>query len=173
MTNWKYLQPGPLLEKGADFWCTPFHGTFFFFLLAYCQYLPWLSSTVWTLLKKTTQANKLPDQSYISKEGKLMLSYKGESACSWSVTQLCWLFVTPQIAACQASLSVEFPRQVYWSGLPFPSQRDLPVPEAEPTSPASPALTGRFFTTEPSENKASKDKLTMQFGDTKLKLFLV
>ena len=38
------------------------------------------------------------------------------------------------------------PRQEYWSGLPFPSPRDLPDPEIEP---ASPILAGRFFTTEP------------------------
>ena len=81
--------------------------------------------------------------------------------------------MTPQIAACQAPLSVEFPRQVYWSGLPFPSHRDLPVPGIEPTSPASPALTVRFFTTESSENKTARDKLTLQFGNIKLKLFLV
>ena len=146
---------------------------FFFFLLACCQYLPWLNSTLWTLLNKTTQANKLPDQRYISKEGKLMPSYKVESACLWSVTQLRWLFVTAQIAACQAPLSVEFPRQVCWSGSPFPSHRDRPVPGIEPTSPACPAWTVRFFTTEPSENKTAKDKLTLQFGDIKLKLFLV
>ena len=30
-----------------------------------------------------------------------------------------WLFVTPWTVACQASLSVEFSRQEYWSGLPF------------------------------------------------------
>ena len=39
-----------------------------------------------------------------------------------------------------------FPRQEYWSGLPFPSPGDLPNPEIKPTSPAS---AGRFFTTEP------------------------
>ena len=32
-----------------------------------------------------------------------------------------WLFLTPWTAACQAPLSVEFLRQEYWSGLPFPS----------------------------------------------------
>ena len=37
-------------------------------------------------------------------------------------------------------------RQEYWSGLPFPSPGDLPHPGVEPTSPA---LAGRFFTTEP------------------------
>ena len=34
----------------------------------------------------------------------------------------------------------------HWSGLPFPSPGDLPNPGSEPTSFASPALAGRFFT---------------------------
>ena len=37
------------------------------------------------------------------------------------VTQSCQLFVTPWTVACQAPLSMEFFRQEYWSGLPFPS----------------------------------------------------
>ena len=36
-----------------------------------------------------------------------------------------------------------------WSGLPFPPSQDLPDPEIEPTSAASPALAGEFFNTEP------------------------
>ena len=39
-----------------------------------------------------------------------------------------------------------FPRQEYWSGLPFPSPGDLPDPGMEAVSPAS---AGVFFTTEP------------------------
>ena len=39
-----------------------------------------------------------------------------------------------------------FPRQEHWSGLPFPSPGDLPNPGIEHMSPA---LVGRFFTTEP------------------------
>ena len=50
--------------------------------------------------------------------------------------------------AYQAPLSMGFPRQEYWSGLPFPPLRDLPDPEMEPTSLMSPALAGRFFTPE-------------------------
>ena len=38
------------------------------------------------------------------------------------------LFVTPGTVACQAPLSMEFSRKEYWSGLPFPSPRDLPDP---------------------------------------------
>ena len=42
--------------------------------------------------------------------------------------------------------SVGFPRQEYWSGLPFPSPADLPDLGIEPSSPA---MAGGFFTTEP------------------------
>jgi len=43
---------------------------------------------------------------------------------------------TPWTIACQAPLSLEFSRQEYWSGLPFPSSGDLPDPGIEPGSPA-------------------------------------
>ena len=44
---------------------------------------------------------------------------------------------------------MEFSRQEYWTGLPFPSLGYLPDPGVEPTSLRSPALTDGFFTTEP------------------------
>ena len=44
-------------------------------------------------------------------------------------------FVTPWIVAYQASPSMEFSRQEYQSGLPFPSPGDLPDPGIEPPSP--------------------------------------
>ena len=50
--------------------------------------------------------------------------------------------------ACQDPLSVGFSRQEYWSGLPFPTLGDLPDPGTKPASLTSPALAGRFFTTE-------------------------
>ena len=43
-------------------------------------------------------------------------------------------FVTPWTVTRQAPLSMGFPRQEYWNGLPFPSPRDLPNPETEPVS---------------------------------------
>ena len=55
-------------------------------------------------------------------------------------------FATPWTVACQAFLPMVFPRQAYWSGLAFPSSGDLPDPGIKP---ASPALAGRFVTTEP------------------------
>ena len=54
-------------------------------------------------------------------------------------------FVTPWTVAYQAPLSMGFPRQEYWSVLPFPSPGYLSDPGIELTSPA---LAGRFFTTE-------------------------
>ena len=46
------------------------------------------------------------------------------------------LFATPWTVAYQASLSMGFSRQEYWSGLPFLSPRDLPDPGIKPGSPA-------------------------------------
>ena len=46
------------------------------------------------------------------------------------------LFATPWTVAYQASPSMGFSRQEYWSGLPFPSPGDLPNPGIEPRSPA-------------------------------------
>ena len=59
------------------------------------------------------------------------------------------LFVTPWTVDHQAPPSVGFSRQEYWNGLLCPTPRDLPKPGIEPTSPAYPALTGRYFTTMP------------------------
>ena len=40
-----------------------------------------------------------------------------------------------------------FSKQEDWNGLPYPLLGDLPDPGSEPTSLASPALAGKFFTT--------------------------
>ena len=49
------------------------------------------------------------------------------------------LFVTPWIVVGQAPLSMGFPRQEYWSGLPRLPPGNLPDPGIEPRSPASSA----------------------------------
>ena len=54
-------------------------------------------------------------------------------------------FTIPWTVAHQAPLSILFPRQEYWSGLSFPAPEDLLNPEIRSMSPA---LAGRFFTTE-------------------------
>ena len=61
------------------------------------------------------------------------------------------LFAIPWIVAHQAPLYMEFSKQEYWSGLPFPTPGDIPDPRIEPVYLASPALAGRFFTTIPPE----------------------
>ena len=64
---------------------------------------------------------------------------------SWSLSCV-WLSAAPWTVARQALLSMEFPRQEYWSGLPFPSPGNLLNPGIEPASLKSSALAGRFFT---------------------------
>ena len=50
------------------------------------------------------------------------------------------LFAILWTVAHQASLLMGFPRQEYWSGLPFPPPSDLPDPGIKPVPPAAPAL---------------------------------
>ena len=60
------------------------------------------------------------------------------------VAKSCPTLATSLTIAFQVSLSMEFSRQEYWSGLPFPSPGDLPSPGIEPGSPtlqADPLLT--------------------------------
>ena len=58
-----------------------------------------------------------------------------------------WFFATQWTIAGQASLSMGFPRQEYWSGLSFPPPGDHPDPGTEPSSLESPALACGFFIT--------------------------
>ena len=58
------------------------------------------------------------------------------------VTKSCLIFAAPWSVAYLGPLSMGFPKQEYWSGLPFLSPRDLPNPGIESVSLASPALHG-------------------------------
>ena len=71
------------------------------------------------------------------------------SLCAQSCPTLC----DPWTAACQASLSMEFSRQEYWNGLPFPSPGDLPGLGIEPTSLVS--CIGRLILTTAPHGKPS------------------
>ena len=64
---------------------------------------------------------------------KINSSWKEKKALLLSHVRL---FATLWTVACQGPLSLEFSGQEYWSGLPFPSSRDLPNPGIEPRSPA-------------------------------------
>ena len=60
------------------------------------------------------------------------------SEVKWSEVKLLsrvWLFAIPWTVVYQASLSMGFSRQEYWSALPFPSPGDLPDTGIEPGSP--------------------------------------
>ena len=59
-------------------------------------------------------------------------------------------FETPWTVALQGPLSMGFPRQEYWSGLPFPPPGDLADPGIEPASPVSPALQADSLSAETS-----------------------
>ena len=54
----------------------------------------------------------------------------------WKCQSLSCVFAIPWTIACQTPLSMEFFRQEYWGGQPFPSPGDLPDPGMEPGSPA-------------------------------------
>ena len=67
------------------------------------------------------------------------LSYEGSPKANGGgglVTKSCPTLATPWTIACHTPLSMEFSRQEYWSGLPFPSPGDLLNPGIEHRSPA-------------------------------------
>ena len=83
-----------------------------------------------------------------------------------------WLFVTPWMVTRQVPLSMEFSRQEYWSGLPFPSPGDLPTPGIKP---GSPSLQADALPSEPQKGNWRKPnffKKVNQFPIKHLRLFL-
>ena len=81
----------------------------------------------------------------------------GGGACAHA----CWVVsdsATRWTVALQASLSMGFSRQEYWSGLPFSTPGDLPNPGIKPTSLVYPALARGFFTTAPAGKPGNKVK---------------
>ena len=63
-------------------------------------------------------------------------SHPSSILCSHAVTQPCWILHDPTTEAHQAALSMRFPRQEYWSGLPFPCLvRVFPTQESNKQDP--------------------------------------
>ena len=89
-----------------------------------------------------TQNKACPESTFLC-EKVTYSSISAINACELSHVQI---FATPLTVAHQVPLSMEFPRQEYWSGLPFPPPGDLSDPGIELVSPS---LAGRFVTTEP------------------------
>ena len=89
------------------------------------------------------------------------------------VAKLCLTLATPWTVAHKAPVSMGFPRQEYWSGVPLPSPGELPNPGIETAGPALQAVSciaGRFFT-EPSGKLSALiiipilDKTTLRFRE--------
>ena len=80
-----------------------------------------------------------------------LISCKLLGSCMYAclVAQSVQLFATLWTMACQVSLSMGFPRQKYWSGLPFPSPGDLHDPVIKLTFPVSLALQVDSLSIEP------------------------
>ena len=86
--------------------------------------------------------------------------------CGGLVIKLCLTLATPWTVSHQALLSLGFPRQKYWSGMPFPFPGDLPDPGIKPTSPTLQAVSciaSEFFTAESPGSKILTAE--MQEGD--------
>ena len=81
----------------------------------------------WRQLQWPAVREQIDELCYIQTVVVYLLSCVGLSSTPWTV-------------ACQAPLSMGFPRQKYWSGLPFSPPGGLSDPRIEPASPAAPAL---------------------------------
>ena len=77
-------------------------------------------------------------------------------SCMCSVDKLCPTLCDPMDCSPSGSFVRDFPRQEYWSELPFPSPGDLLNPGTEPMFLASPVLAGGFFTTAPPRKPYAK-----------------
>ena len=66
-----------------------------------------------------------------------------------ALERVCTLSPSVMSVVGQVPLSMGFFQEKYWSGLPFPSPKDLPDPGIEPMSPVSPALEVDFFFVKP------------------------
>ena len=78
------------------------------------------------------------------------------------VVQSCPTLFRPWTVGWQVPRSMGFSRQQYWSGLPFPIPGGLPDPGIKRSSIVSPALAGRFFTTEQPGNPYSFTKCSQK-----------
>ena len=86
---------------------------------------------------------------YVSKSDAFLI-YQYGMKCNMKYNCVCMLsqvplFATPRTVACQASQSMKFARQEYWSTLSFPPPEDLPDPGIEPATPVSTTLAGGFL----------------------------
>ena len=103
---------------------------------------------IWNILEgaRSLMGTDYPEKALVIRPGALVTSLVLNVLCS--VAQLCPTLCNPMDCSLPGSSVHGILRQEYWSGLAFPSPEDLPNPEIEPASLASPVLAGRLFTTE-------------------------
>ena len=95
-----------------------------------------------------------------------MVTYLGslvQLCCGEGRSEVKWLslLATPWTVDYKAPLPMEFSRQEYWSGLPFPSPGDLPNPRIELRSPA---LRAHTLPSEPPGKRNAANKYHWHFG---------
>ena len=132
----------------------PAHGCFH-------KLLPQIS---WSLILQSSSFQALINQIFVVTLGYFSF-HMWVSACSVVSHSL-----QPMNCSPPGSCVHGFPRQEYWSGLPFPTLRGLPNPRIEPTSLVSPASAGGFFAAEP-PGKPSPS-IHAGWADTSLKSLL-
>ena len=106
----------------------------------------WKEAQCHLSLGKLKNQNHFSPLAWLQKRGKKIKWWAyGKTSiliyCWWKKVKVkslsrVWLFATPWTVAYQAPQSMEFSRQEYWSGLPFPSPGYLPKPGIELWSPA-------------------------------------
>ena len=102
-------------------------------LTVFSLVIPFLNRFIFTEFEKMAQVYWLTHMArYLSAEHDGVITRKVKVKSLSHV----WLFAIPWTVVYQASLSMGFSSQEYWSGLPFPSPGDLPDPGIEPRSPA-------------------------------------
>ena len=103
--------------------------------------------SIWSWANKMGEISYIPICLSVSFPG-LLWALKRRDVCTCACSVVSNSLWPPWTVAPQAPLSMGFPRQEYWSGLPFPPPGGLPNPGIEPAF----SLAGGFFTTELSRN---------------------
>ena len=119
------LRPLPYsarLQRHALFRTTFFSGPLEFNQFECLANCTALGRVEWKNILKCASAFLVNTNSFLKKKKKKTRNKKHS-------TKFCLTLATTWTVACQAPLSMGFSRQEYWSGLPFPSPRELPDPK--------------------------------------------
>ena len=110
--------------------CQSFEGNYFLLFLYFLFDFLWVQANVYRCSFAVVPLTHCSYDLFI-----LLYVLICEFVCVCVFSRVC-LFETPWTVACQAPLSMAFPRQECWSGLPLPSPVNLPDPGIKASSPA-------------------------------------